>query len=138
MPWNLRNFDAETQKLMLEEMQLDIREQHLLWSPRLSNAGTSAYPNLLETAIKAGKPEALIDALKHPGYMNEYEDKGGKQVRVPKHAAEVLGEGEFNRYYMRAICRQSLQLGKQEVRIYRGKEVEKPSPESEKKLGKLL
>jgi len=58
---------------------------------------------------------------------------GGKVVHasVPITAHFTLGEGEFNSYYMRAVCRRAVWEGQDEVEIYRGKQVTRPRPAAE-------
>ena len=46
--------------------------------------------------------------------------KGGFTVAdVPYTANETLAEGQFNRLYIRAICRRALNSGRSTVRVYR-------------------
>ena len=54
---------------------------------------------------------------------------GIKMVKVPYTAAKTLAEGEFNRFYIRAVCRHVLESGGAEVEIYRAKRVEQPRPD---------
>ena len=57
-----------------------------------------------------------------------------RRINQP-HAAQQLAEGEFNRYYIRGLCRRAQEEGITELVIYRGKEVRKPRPESQAKIG---
>lgn len=54
------------------------------------------------------------------------------------HAAQQLAEGEFNRYYVRALCTRSMAAGSENLVVYRGKAVDRPRPESEAKIGTLI
>jgi hypothetical protein len=54
---------------------------------------------------------------------------------VPHNAPETLAEGEFNRFYIRAICVIALRRGQTDVEVYRAKDVIKPRPESASKMG---
>lgn len=54
------------------------------------------------------------------------------------HAAQQLAEGEFNRYYLRGLCLRAKAEGKDSLIVYRGKQVSKPRPESESKIGSSI
>ena len=60
---------------------------------------------------------------------------GANRTRTSGDAAELLAEGEFNRYYCRAICIRAL-AETRKVRVYRGRESAKPRPESEDWIGR--
>jgi hypothetical protein len=42
----------------------------------------------------------------------------------------MLAEGEFNRFYIRALCVRAIEDGLPEVIVYRAKEVQSARPES--------
>lgn len=46
----------------------------------------------------------------------------------------MLAEGEFNRYYIRALCLRAIEEGKK-LKVYRAKEVGNPRSESAVKIG---
>ncbi len=56
-------------------------------------------------------------------------------MSVPITAAETLAEGEFNRFYIRGVCRAVLANEQHEVEVYRAKAVAQPRPESQAKIG---
>lgn len=58
--------------------------------------------------------------------------------RVPIDAAETLAEGEFNRFYLRGLCRRAIRDRIESVEIYRAKEVANPRSESSMMLGQRL
>ena len=58
-------------------------------------------------------------------------------AKVPKDANKTLAEGEFNRYYIRGVCKKAISEGL-EIEVYRAKQVEKPRPESQALIGKTL
>jgi hypothetical protein len=58
-------------------------------------------------------------------------------VKVPYTAAQTLSEGEFNRYYIRALCLRALKE-ERELEVYRAKEVSDPRPESQRMIGLIL
>jgi hypothetical protein len=49
-------------------------------------------------------------------------------------AAETLAEGEFNRFYVRALCRRQMS-GDGQLVVHRAKQVQNPRPESEALIG---
>jgi hypothetical protein len=42
---------------------------------------------------------------------------------VPVTAADTLAEGEFNRFYLRGLCRRASAANMAEIEVYRAKEV---------------
>jgi hypothetical protein len=54
-------------------------------------------------------------------------------MRVNAH--EMLAEGEFNRFYIRALCLRAIEDGVSEVIVYRAKDVEHARSESQQKIG---
>lgn len=74
--------------------------------------------------------------------LNEYEARRklpsgdlSKPPRMRSNAHEMLAEGEFNRFYMRSVCRAALSNGQDTVEVYRAKEVRDPRPGSAAKVG---
>jgi hypothetical protein len=57
-------------------------------------------------------------------------------MRVNAH--EMLAEGEFNRFYIRAVCLRAIKEGTSEVIVYRAKIVEHARAESEQKIGQRI
>jgi hypothetical protein len=53
-------------------------------------------------------------------------------------AADTLSEGEFNRYYIRALCRRAIQDHIPFVVVYRAKPVVTPRPQSAEALETTL
>lgn len=125
---------------MAEELDLDIRENRLYLSPRLSPTGVQEYPALLRSAIETGNDVSLANELRNNGRMNSTEQrrkpKGGyTTAAVPITAPETLAEGEFNRFYARGLCRRSQGLSDHELRVHRAKPVDNPRPQSEALIG---
>ena len=50
-------------------------------------------------------------------------------------AHEMLAEGEFNRFYIRALCLRAIEDGMAQVIVYRAKAVQNARSESERKIG---
>lgn len=130
------NLDDRTRQLMLEEMDYDIAHNQLHISPLLSGQGERDYPNLLREAIQNGSDETLAQTLRAHRRLSRAlprrKPKGGYGIAsTPENAAEMLGESEFNRYYIRALARRALEDGIPELVVYRAKTVQSPRPESE-------
>jgi hypothetical protein len=134
------DLDDTTRQLMLEELNSDISDGRLYISPRLTAEGRERYPELLREAMTSHNDAWLAHMLNTAALIKLEEQrrkpKGGYTVvKVPVTAPATLAEGEFNRFYCRAVCRRALQDGIGQVEIYRAKDVEKPRPESVAKEG---
>lgn len=136
-----KNLDPDTRRLMLEEVELDVAHGTVYVSRRLTPSGTTQWAGLLRQAIRAGSDDTLAASL--AGLMNDVEEarspRGGTTTRrVPVTAPETLAEGEFNRYYARAVCRRAMELGVAHVVVYRAKAVARARPESEMRVGSAV
>jgi len=140
MSLNYKNLDEPTRKLMLDELQIDEGKGILYLSNRLSEPGLQQYPRLLKTAIEDGNDGTLEASLSKIGIFNatfpRKKPSGGySEVKMPSNAAQTLAEGEFNRFYIRGICRVAIEANTNEVLVYRAKEVKQPRPGSEEMIG---
>ncbi|MFO0847198.1 MAG: hypothetical protein U0871_01380 [Gemmataceae bacterium] len=129
-----------TRALMAEELDCDMASGTLYLSDRLSDAGRRDYPRLLAEALTAHEPGWLEAQLREGGRLSDTESytRSGvtRERRVPATAAATLAEGEYNRFYCRAVCRLAAEAGPAaEVEVYRAKPVSSPRPESEAKIG---
>jgi hypothetical protein len=136
---HLLNLDARVRQLMLAELASDVAAGRLYTSPRLNASGCQDYPKLLEQAIR-DHDDAWLSRQLWQGRMNDTEYKttpkrGTFIVRVPWTAAETLAEGEFNRFYIRGVCRVAEEDRIPEVEIYRAKDVENPREKSLRLVG---
>ena len=131
------NLDERTRRLMVDEMDFDIANNQLHISPFLSGQGQRDYPNLLREAMQSGTAETLAEALRShrrifKALARRNKLKGGYGIAaVPSNAAEIVAEGEFNRFYIRALARRAIDDGIPELIIYRAKKARNPRPESE-------
>ncbi len=130
------NLDAKTRSYMLEESRLG---GHYI-SPRLAPEGQAAWQSLLEEAIKTYNDDWLATELLKRNFIlsqETYSRSGNVNLRKinQPHAAQQLAEGEFNRYYLRGLCVRAKAEGKRFLKVYRGKQVSQPRPESEAKIG---
>lgn len=135
----LPHVDERTRTLMLNEVDYDAARQELHISPYLSGQGQRDYEQLLREAIESGDEETLAARLAEHRRMartaHRRKPEGGYTiVTVPHNAAEMIADSEFNRYYIRALCRRALEDGITELIVYRAKPVSDPRPESEELL----
>lgn len=145
----LPHLDERTRQLMLNEVEYDIERNQLHISPVLSGQGQRDYPNLLLKAIESGNEETLATHLRLHRRLERAAPRkrtsGGFTIAsTPVNAAETLAESEFNRYYIRALCRRAIEDNIPFVVVYRAKPVRTPRPQSEEVVettiepGKLL
>ncbi|MFW6096767.1 MAG: hypothetical protein ACOC9Z_01760 [Chloroflexota bacterium] len=132
----LPHLDERTRTLMLNEVDYDVARQELHISPYLSGQGQRDYETLLREAIASGDEETLAARLAEHRRIartaHRRNPEGGYTiVTVPNNAAQTIAESEFNRYYIRALCRRALEDGIGELIVYRAKQVREPRPESE-------
>ena len=119
------NLDDRTRQLMLEEMEYDIANNQLHISPFLSGQGQRDYPNLLRETIQGGTDESLAEKLRSHRRIARALPRRNKQksgyllASVPENAADIVAEGEFNRFYIRAVARRALEDGLREIRFAR-------------------
>lgn len=136
---NYRNLDANTREHMRQEIEMG---NHYV-SPRLTQQGKSAWAALLSQAATGHSDDWLAGQLIGSSLILTQEDYTRNGITRSRainqaHSAQQLAEGEFNRYYVRALCVRAQQAGIKELLVYRGKEVEKPRPESEAKVGTAI
>jgi len=134
------DLDDRTRTLMLAEIERDVAGGTLFLSENLSPQGRTDYPVLIRAAARSGSDVTLAAAIL--SRLNPYEKprrlKSGAFSKPPvmrSNAHEMLAEGEFNRFYIRALCLRAIEDGIPEVIVYRAKAVDNPRPESERKLG---
>jgi hypothetical protein len=111
-------------------------------SPRLTPVGLAKWIDVLNDTIIGHDDDWLAAQLVAARSFNSREDytrkdtgKTYSRVVHPVHAAQQLAEGEFNRYYLRGLCRRAKEAGIEYLIVYRGKAVERPRPESEAMIG---
>ncbi len=135
MAFTLEHLDAQTRRLMLAELDDDLAAGRAYLDPRLVDGAAAGYLGLLRAALGAGTPESFSEALAGRGFLRSQEERklaSGEVIRarVPYSAAQTIAEGEFNRYYMRAVCLLALQGGGT-VEVYRAKAVKNPRPQED-------
>lgn len=126
------NLDEKTRALMLQELEYDLERGTIFFDIRLKEAAKARYIELLTEALNHGTPETFSEAILEQQLLKETEtrDLGERQIRakISNIAHYNIGEGEFSRYYMRAICLFAIEKGVDEVEVYRAKQVSKPRP----------
>ncbi len=140
MALQLINLDERTRAFMGEELQRDVDNGSLYISSRLTDAGRARWPDILREAIEHGDETSLATGLRSAGYLNATEQRrkpsgGFTSVQVSVTAPDTLAEGEFNRFYIRGVCRCAIADAIPTVMVYRAKAVERPRAESEAKIG---
>ena len=99
------------------------------------------FDELLKEAIENGNDDSLSQKLKSSGCFLGYTSKNikGKQVksRVPFTAAETFACGEFNRFYIRALCSIAIDSNKGLV-VYRAKDGYSHRIDSDLKIGQSV
>lgn len=143
MTLHLVDLDELTRAEMAAEVTDDVANGNLYLSPRLSEIGRRDYPHLLHDAVARYDETWLAAQLRMGGRLNTRElsrSKTGKVIDklVPINAADTLAEGEFNRFYLRGLCRRALAAGMTEIEVYRAKEVASPRSESVALIGRRL
>ena len=130
------SLDDVTRGYMLQESNVGGHYQ----SPRQTDRGLIDWVPLLNQAIQSHNDDWLGAELVQRDYLRDQEPfktKSGmswRRINKP-HAAQMLAEGEFNRFYLRGLCLRAANENKPSLLIYRGKAVTTPRPESEAKIG---
>lgn len=137
------SLDEKVRRFMIDELDRDIQEGNLYISPRLTETGALRWPDLLREALYKHDDTWLAEQIQRHGLMHVREQRRKRGVgttfaKVPHNAPDMLAEGEFNRFYIRGLCRQVIESGGTEVEVYRGKDVSSPRPESLAMIGKRL
>ena len=139
--FDFRNLEAATRTNMIAEIDHDVAQARLYLSPRLTSEGLSAWEAKLKAACETGDDQSLEASLGLPGgpFLEDREsdtNNGGTKA-VPSNAATVLAQGEFNRFYIRALCLRAIEEARG-LRIYRARMSSRPDAASESKIGASL
>jgi hypothetical protein len=119
---------------MINEMEHDIENGTLYFSKRFNAQGRERYVELLRQALSSGNEESLADSLSQNGCFEEFEKRGEKLVKVPVTAPKTFSDGEFNRFYMRALSVHAKET-KRLIVVYRANSTVNPRTESEALIG---
>lgn len=122
---------------------MDIAGDRIYLSSYLSETGRADWPDLLRQAAESFNDVWFGEQLRLSGRLNQTaqrrKPKGGyTTVRVPVTAHQTLSEGEFNRFYIRGLCRLAIENKIPHVIIYRARSSKNPRPESEASIGREI
>jgi len=142
MAFSFENLDQITRRLMIDEVDYDLKNGNLYISPRLTLKGTKEYAKLLKNASQTGNEITLANDLRTNGIIKPFELRrtktGTTTAKVPITAPETLAEGEFNRFYIRALCRRVIEEKTGKLEVYRAKQVSRPRSSSQAKIGQII
>lgn len=114
---------------MKREFEDDLTRGTVYFAQRSNEAGRERYLQALCEAIEHGDPAAIAGALAPVAekyWILETRTVKGRKSTTPQTAAKTLAEGEFNRYYMRAVCHRAIEDGDGTVTVIRAMKVESP------------
>lgn len=137
------NLDERTRTLMLAEIARDIAAGTLYLSDNLSPQGRTNYPSLIQAAARSGTDDTMAAVIRDR--LNPFEQprrlKSGAFSKPPAmrtNAHEMLAEGEFNRFYIRALCLRAIEDGIPAVIVFRAKALQNARSESEQRIGQAV
>lgn len=132
----------EVRARMLAELDFDISNNKAYINPFLKQDSGSRYLELLRAALDNGSVETFAAAIAANDLLidkHTYTKQGTEiEARVPAIFNVTLAAGEFNRYYMRAVCLLAKERGKPAVEIYRAKAVSTPRQQTDERIGKRI
>ena len=138
---NLEDLELDgVREFIGEEIELDIEKETLYMSPRLKSGFESNYITLLQDAVIDGDTGSFSQCILNESCLKSMEPSKRSRTgmkKVPKNAHDTLGEGEFNRFYCRGVCRKAIEEG-HELEIYRAKQVQRPRSISKELIGKTV
>lgn len=137
------NLDDATRHFMIEEIELDLANGTIYISKYLNPHGCENWSAMLLDAAAHGTDDTLATAIRNGGCLKTHvqraKPKGGfTTAAVPYTAHETMGEGEFNRFYCRGLCRRAIEEGIPWLEVYRAKAVMEPRPASQLKIGLMV
>jgi hypothetical protein len=141
MPLHYENLDPTTRRFALDELEHDVANGTFHVSDRIRPTAMSEYQRLLRESIlyyddlwlEEHASDLLVDFE-----MRKTRAGGQTTAKVPTMAARMLAEGDFNRYYMRAIARRAIDEDRHVVEVYRARLSLEPRRESAELEGRLV
>lgn len=138
--FNFENLDEKTRAFMLEAILEAETTGNIYFSTRFNDAGQKQWVPLLKEAAKEHDEHWLAYQLEAKGLMKDFEGamtpSGGYTIKhTPHTAAETMAEGQFNRFYLLALCRRARAEGISSLEIYRAKKSNVPRSSSESLIG---
>ena len=144
MSFSFLNLDERTRQYMLEEIRHDVDRETIYISDMLNPHGVTAYLPLLLEAVRDHDAVWLTYSLPlaemfNPSYPRRNPKTGiHGPVTMPSNAPERLAEGEFNRFYIRGLCRRAIDGSIPALEIYRAKPVMNARSASQAKIGTTI
>lgn len=135
MKFDFKDLDDATRALMKEEIDLATSNSEVYFSARFNSIGNDNWISWLTEAAQSHDEHWLAYQIEASGGMKDFEGRakptGGYTVaHVPHTAAETMAEGQFNRFYIAAVCRRAIDSGQKDVTVYRARQRGEPRPES--------
>lgn len=135
MKFNFTNLDEQTRVLMKEEIARAAANDEIYFSARFNNIGSSNWVTWLTEAADSHDEHWLAYQIEASDGMKDFEGrakpKGGYTVaHVPHTASETMADGQFNRFYIAAVCRRAIEADQSTVTIYRARHRGEQRPES--------
>lgn len=143
MGLNYLNLDQHTRLFMLEEIDLDVAADSYYKSQWLNANGLACWAEILRDAAANGNDDTLAQSIVQRNCLHTHYEKrkpkGGTTIAaIPYTAPVTMAEGEFNRYYVRGLCRRAIADGVPSLEVYRAKTVDVPRTSSEAMIGHLV
>jgi len=135
MGLELVDLNDAVRRYMLEEVEMDDANGTSYLSKRLHEAGCERWPIILREAVTSGTDVTLAAAIRRDDCLHKQlpraKPKGGfTMAAVPVNAPETLAEGEFNRFFVRGLCRLAIDNGVEYLVGYRARYSENPRSSS--------
>jgi hypothetical protein len=135
MKFDYKELDNRTRELMCEEIRRATEDDEVYFSARFNSVGMNNWITWLTEAAESYDEHWLAYQIEASAGMKDYEGRtkptGGYTIaHVPHTAAKIMAEGQFNRFYIAAVCRRSIENGETAVTVYRARQRGEPRPES--------
>jgi len=131
MQYVFENLNNETRAIMLEEIELDLREDKFFELRSMNPYGIDKYPKILKACVQNSNAETLAQLLPRSFFLAT--NSAGRKTM--NNINEVVAYNDFNKYYTRAILRKAINNPGMDIQIYRARLSEQRRPESERLVG---
>ena len=124
------NLDDETRRLMILEIERDLEDDTIYISSHLQEGAKGSWTELMKQAASQNDDDWLTGRIERSGILKTHTFRNSAksgliQVKVPHIAAMTNGEGQFNQFYIRALCIRADAEGF-DLEVYRAKDVANP------------
>ena len=137
MALQYHNLTVEVRPYMAQELDHDIKRKCVYLGRRLTVEGKRLWEGLLREALVEHDDAWLVQQLREKRLIKATETTVRGPRKVPHTAPVTLSEGEFNRFYMRGLCRFAIAGNIESVMVYRARESSSRRPESELMIGNV-